>query len=905
MLVRKLVVGWRSSELWNGMRRGNLLFRRLSIATLLIAFTFQSLGQRVENNTITIPVEPIILDGELVLKDAFPGAQFNKPVAIRNAPGETHRVFVAERVGRIMVLDLTNSTPRVFLDIRNHVFASDWINDRRAEGLTSFAFHPDFAENGRFFVTYTTITTTSQGTGHHNRISEFRVRPDGTGDEESEIPLITQFDEGDGHNINDAHFGPDGYLYIASGDEGDGGGGDDFHNAQRIDKDFFSAILRIDVDKRSGNLPPNPHAAIESTNNYAVPVDNPLVGLDRWQGNPIDRTKLRTEFFAVGLRNPWRFSFDPSTGMIYEGDVGQHGREEINIIKKGGNYGWSYLEGELTGPAGTPPAGLELTAPIFKYGTGFGHFEGFSVTAGVVYRGARLPMLYGHLVFADYVSGNIWTMNIDVEGSAPQRILGEVGIAGFGYDPRNGDVLLVNHDRGIIQRLDVSGGSGSYIPTRLSETGIFSDLATLTPHAGIYPYDINLPFWSDGSSKERWFSIPAISNKMVFGAETNWSFPTGAYFIKHFEAETVVGDPSSKKRLETRVLIKKELDAYGITYKWNDEGTEAELVSEYGETRQFAVTNGTSIRQQTWIYPGRQECMACHTTVGGIVLGFNTPQLNRNGGFGATNQNQIEALALSGFLENPPEHYKGLFAYSRLENTNVSRTFRVKSYLAANCSFCHQPEGSARGVWDGRITTPLSAANIINGSLFNDIDSTNKVVVPGDASRSALLKRLQATDQDRMPPVGSTVHDEAAIALLLEWINEDLDGHESYDEWAARIFGSVTAEGANKGDDPDADGLPNMNEYLVSSDPLSAASRLSVEISLTTSTNTNSAVSIKFTQPPNRSLQILGAEDPLGPWEFILPADGKIGFPATPSPQEFLLEAQDPQTFLQFQIREP
>lgn len=883
-------------------KSGIFSFGGLVIAGLLTC-ALNLFGQRVANNTINIPVEPATVGGEIVLKDAFPGAQFNKPVGIRIHPSRTDRIYVAERVGRIMVVeDLSNPVPKLFLDIRDRVFASDWVNDRRAEGLTSFAFHPNFQQNGRFFVTYTTVTTTSQGTGHHNRLSEFRLKADGTGNPASEIPYITQIDEGDGHNINDCHFGPDGYLYVASGDEGDGGGGDDFHNAQRIDKDFFSAILRIDVDKRSGNLPPNSHPA--GSSNYFVPADNPLVGLTLWDGRPVDPERIRDEFYAVGLRNPWRITFDPLTGLLYEGDVGQHGREEINLIRKGGNYGWSYLEGELIGPAGTPRSGTELIPPLFKYGTGFGHFEGFSVTAGVVYRGTRLTELYGHLIFADYVSGNIWTMNIDQQGSAPRRILGEVGIAGFGYDPRNADVLLVNHDRGIIQRLDYANGGGINIPAKLSETGLFANLATLTPHPGIYPYDLNLPFWSDGALKHRWFTIPDTSKKMGFSADTNWSFPSASYFIKHFELQTDVAKPQSKKRVETRVLVKKPTGAYGITYKWNDAGTEALLVGDTGDTKQFSVTNGTQIRTQTWIFPSRQECMACHTTAGGIVLGFNSAQLNRLGGFAPTNRHQIAALALAGFLTNAPSDYSSLTALARMDNTNVSKTFRVKSYLTANCSFCHQPDGTARGTWDGRISTPLSMANIINGSLFNSTNANERVVVPGDASRSALLKRMQATDRDRMPPVGSTVHDLAAITMLRDWINEDLDSYETYEQWVSRVFGT-SGQNTGKQDDADSDGLPNISEYLLSTDPKLASSRYSVRAK--PATNSPGSILFQFTHPANRYMRILGSDFPSGPWvpTPLQPTDAVPEFPAFDTERSLLVPKSGAHKYLWFQIGEP
>jgi len=364
---------------------------------------------RIAPSGVNMPLVPATKGVGYVLKDILPGLQFTNPVAVVTPPGETNRLFVVERVGRIIeIADLQNPTPNVFMDIADRV-DSDW-ERKQVEGLSSLAFHPKFATNGRFFVTYTTTASSPSGTGNHNRLSEFRrgASPHSSASQ-SEIPMITQFDRGDGHNFNCLAFGPDGYLYIASGGEGDAGTGDDFHNSQKIDLNFFGGILRIDVDKRAGNLRPNAHPAIHS-GAFSVPADNPWVGATSFNGLAVNPDNVRTEFYAVGLRNPWRFSFDPLTQEIYEGDAGQHKREEINVIVKGGNYGWSFREGSVVGAKGEPPPGLDLRPPIVEYSPGYGQFEGFSITVGVVYRGQRIPSLYGAYIFGDYVSGNVWSI---------------------------------------------------------------------------------------------------------------------------------------------------------------------------------------------------------------------------------------------------------------------------------------------------------------------------------------------------------------------------------------------------------------------------------------------------------------------------------------------------------------
>jgi len=805
------------------------LTAKIAVCWFLLVFPTRAGAQlqREANSSIRMPLIP---------KDNLSGISystvklfdltFDKPVAIRSAPGETNRLYIVERSGRIMtVTNMASPVKSLFLDISGRV-SSDY-DTKYLEGLSSMAFHPGYRTNRFFYVTYTLETNSSQGIGNHNRLARFErsTQNYSVALPGSEMALLTQKDEGDGHNWNDLHFGPDGNLYVALGDEGDGGKGDDFNNSQKIDNDFFGGMIRIDVDKRATNKVPNLHPA--SARNYLIPADNPFIGLTNFNGKPVDADKIRTEFFAIGLRNPWRFSFDSLTGTIYVGDVGQHGREEINIIVNGGNYGWAFREGSLTGPKGAVPAGVEVRAPLLEYGTGFGPFQGFSVIGGVVYRGSRMPELYGFYIFADYVSGNIWaTKYEDGTNSRPIRLTHNPGIAGFGIDPRNGDVLMVDHEEGAIYRLEGTMQNGlSNLPQMLDETGIFADLTTLQPQPGIVPYSLNVPFWSDHAIKTRWFSIPRLEDKIGNTNQEKWEIPEGTVWVKHFELELRRGDPRSKRRLETRVLVKNSEGGYGVTYRWKN-ATEAELVRSGGMDEEIEVLEHGQTLKQVWRYPSRAECMACHTSVGGFALGFNTAQLNKDHKFGNFTRNQIKAYSDAGYFSQPSPDPASLPRLAAPDDLSATREARVRSYLESNCVQCHQPGGTGRGHWDARHSLSLAQSGLIEGTLLTSSDPRFRVVKPGQPELSMLLKRIKEPGAQHMPPLGTSVLDLAAIQLMEEWIALDLTNStldmENFSRWQLQYFGSQSSPESQAASDPDNDGLINHQEFLLGKNPNAA-----------------------------------------------------------------------------------
>jgi glucose/arabinose dehydrogenase len=393
----------------------------------------QSLGSYLWTNVVAFPALPA----------------FSSPVCITSPPGETNRLFICEHGGNIIVVtNLAVPNRTVFMNLGSRVSVNG------EAGLCGLAFHPGYASNGFFYVFYSGTTNSSLC----EIVSRFHVSAanPNQGDLNSETPLFVQPDRADNHNGGDLHFGPDGYLYISVGDEG--GQVNVFQNAQHINSNLFSGILRIDVDKRPGSLAPNPSSSALITANYAIPPDNPFVGATSFDGIAVNPAQVRTEFWAVGMRNPWRFAFDPLTGVLYCGDVGQDAVEEVNIVKKGGNYGWASYEGSLNPPPGVTTNGQPIAqnaiAPLIQYNHGNVGNQGNCVIGGVVYRGSRFPELNGAYVYGDYTAAKYWaTFYNGTTATTPVLLFAAGKPTAFGVDPRNGDVLFTQDGGSTIKRI--------------------------------------------------------------------------------------------------------------------------------------------------------------------------------------------------------------------------------------------------------------------------------------------------------------------------------------------------------------------------------------------------------------------------------------------------------------------
>lgn len=306
--------------------------------------------------------------------------QVQSPVCMA-VPGDgSNRQFVVQKEGKVWVIQNGRLLPNPFIDVSSEMVKVNPAYDER--GLLGMAFHPQFRQNGKFYLYYSApATNPGKGKNHKSVISEFRVAKSGDNTANPATRrLVMEFDQPESnHNGGDIIFGPDGYLYIASGD---GGGAGDRHGSIGNGQDLGSLlgkILRINVNG----------------NPYSIPADNPFVNTNG----------ARKEIWAYGLRNPWRISFDKSTKKLWTGDVGQNKYEEVDIVTKGGNYGWRIMEGyhEFNVPSGADKS--KLIDPVHEYD----HDDGISITGGYVYRGKALPALQGRYVFGDY-NGKTWTL---------------------------------------------------------------------------------------------------------------------------------------------------------------------------------------------------------------------------------------------------------------------------------------------------------------------------------------------------------------------------------------------------------------------------------------------------------------------------------------------------------------
>jgi uncharacterized repeat protein (TIGR03806 family) len=439
---------------------------------------------------------------------------------------------------------------------------------------------------------------------------------------------------------------------------------------------------------------------------------------------------------------------------------------------KGGNYGWRMFEGFHTfnNPGGTAPP--DYVPPVVEYG----HSFGASVTGGYVYRGAALPSLRGSYVYADFGSGRIWALVHDGTQLVSNTEIADTtrNITSFGEDA-DGELLVCAYD-GRLYRMEESGGGPSpAFPQTLSATGLFTNVVSLTPAPGLLEYDVNARLWSDGARKRRWLALPGEAD-ITFSASGAWAFPQGTVLVKHFEIDV---PPQSTRRLETRVLVHEESGWRGYTYRWNPAGTEANLLAD-GATETLTVRDPAApggIREQTWQYPSRADCLACHTEAAGRVLGLNTRQLNRDFIFPVKIDNQLRAWNHIGLFTTDIGDTTVYEAMPDPDDTGAPLIARTRAYLDANCAMCHRPGGPTPVDIDVRWSTPISLANLIDVLAATPVDGApGRVrVAPTDRAASDLWERMRRTDAYGMPPLAHGVPHQSAVDLTGAWIDAGAD----------------------------------------------------------------------------------------------------------------------------------
>jgi mono/diheme cytochrome c family protein len=504
---------------------------------------------------------------------------------------------------------------------------------------------------------------------------------------------------------------------------------------------------------------------------------------------------------------------------------------------------------------------------------------GSAVTGGEVYRGSRLTELFEAYLFADYGSGHIVALrqNPGTGLWSGTRLATDASVVDFGRNPYDNETLFCDLGAGTVKRLARSGTTGTPPPQLLSQTGAFSDLAQLAPHPGIVPATPNVDFWSDYAIKRRWFSIPNLADTIGFNADAPWSFPSGMVWIKHFDIETTRGNPATRRKLETRFLVKTPSGAYGLSYRWRADQSDADLVPETGLTE----TIPSSSPAQTWRYPSRADCLTCHTPAAGHALSFNTRQLSRTVTYGTTSAHQIAALSDAGYFSQPVPNPHTLPAFAPASDTSASLEWRARSYFAVNCVQCHQPGGASQGFWDARATTPTDLANLIDGPLVNDAGNpAHRFALPGNTALSMVLKRLRGDGVPRMPPLATSERDLGAEQLLADWI-QTLAARQSFAQWQAAQFGSTSAPSAQPDADPDRDGRSNRLEFLTASLPAQANSGWSFG---ETTVAPDGSLRFTFTQPAGRAALVETTTD-FATWTPWDDPDNAPSYPAADTPR--------------------
>jgi uncharacterized repeat protein (TIGR03806 family) len=658
---------------------------------------------------------------------AFADVTFDQPLQM--LPDGSGLLLVAERSGAIRSLpeDPQASSSEMWLDLQGRAATG---------GMLSFALDPDYANNGHVFAYFIETEQPFRTT-----VVRYGLGMDGKPDIASERRVIDIDHPLPDHPGGGLAFGDDGMLYISIGD---GGEPYDPDGHAQSTQDLLGSVLRIDV------------STLDNVGNYTIPSDNPLSSAGD-----------RREIWAWSMANPNRCAFDGATLWCSDQNLRLG---EVLVVAAGDNHGWPELEGGgcVGGIGACNPA--SFTGPLDFQRTGE---DECGVLGGLVLHDPNEPLLDGVYIYGDSCSGRIWGARATPPEAPVFSRMGRVPtpLTGFGSDSSGNAYALAGGQ--IVSFSIAEGGVPGSFPTKLSETGCFTDMKSRAPAADLVPFVPNSPLWTDGVHKMRYFAIPPDAH-IELSDSGEWGWPEGTVLVKNFIIEQEQGNAASRFAAETRIMTLRDGDWEFHSYQWNEEGSDAQLLDDDLTIEVDVVRQGAS-QTMEYLYPDRFGCQTCHGLGSSNALGPRTDQLNRVVSYGGELMNQLEAMSAIGLFTEPVVTAADKPSVVDPGDPEAPLELRARAYLHGNCGHCHRPGG-----WvpldldiDFRYDTPLQETNTcgVEAKYYAFATVSTVRIDPGAPDNSLVLERLSADDFSRMPPIGTYTPDPLGAEVVRSWIS--------------------------------------------------------------------------------------------------------------------------------------